>query len=81
VAELFPTKTRLALLQAVAEGDVLVDAYGQALDPSGFRLTSRWIEARHAGWVLRPNHPRDEDRWIPGQLTDAGRAVLDGRKA
>jgi hypothetical protein len=77
--DLFATKTRLALLRAVADGEVVVDFYGQAAYADDFRsVTARWQEFTRAGWATRPDG--DEPRWMPGQLTELGRAVLDGRQ-
>jgi DNA-binding transcriptional regulator PaaX len=75
---LYPTKTRLALLQAVADNDVWKIADGDTIDlieggHSERRVTAAIAEMERAGWVAL----HDVGRW---ELTDAGRAVLDGRK-
>ncbi len=91
MAELFPTKTRLALLQAATEtrngrpvlyrcrdfttGNTV--AYLATAD--GDRLvTARVSEAITAGW-LREGRAEELSMYArrPVELTDAGRAVLD----
>lgn len=81
-AELYPTKTRLALLRAIQNSQVQVDTTAENFvvvlfpdAPTSWQdrqvVTARVIEVERAGWVeLRP--------WDGWQLTAAGRAVLDG---
>lgn len=81
---LYPTKTRLALLRAVANGYVidLPDFEGDAIstfDTSGAedgeparRVSARIDEFARAGWVC---YGPDG---VTLELTGAGRAVLDG---
>lgn len=82
-----PTKARLALLQAVADGLVYEsrwtpydsEIYTVGDDGSRWRkVTTRCAEAHRAGWIeLEPED--SAARWIRlWLLTDAGRAVLDG---
>lgn len=91
---LFPTKTRLALLQAVDDGDVR-QRYPMLPDPdyteldrgpgagvSGARyvkVTSRVEELARAGWV-RIGARESEHYKAPRrwELTDLGRSILDG---
>lgn len=74
---LHPTKTRLALLQAVADHDVWKIADGESVQlGAGFdsvRVTAAIAEQERAGWVTL----HDVGRW---ELTAAGRAVLDGAR-
>lgn len=87
---LFPTKTRLALLQAVADGAVEHCMHWLGTKPSESRwdridATPRWKvvtaaakELGHAGWI-RLGRPDGKGiystvRW---ELTDTGRAVLE----
>lgn len=91
---LFPTKTRLALLQAIADGSV-TEIYG--VFPSADRseldhgpgenrryrnVTSRVEELRRAGWVTLGDKVHDHYKaprlWV---LTPAGREVLDAAGA
>ena len=88
---LHPTKTRLALLQAVADGDVR-QCYPRPPDPiysemdRGYGTGRRYVkvtvkidELERAGWVGLGE--REFDRYgapRPWLLTPAGRAVLDG---
>lgn len=72
---LYPTKTRLALLEAVRAGEVR--RYGDSQDyhhTTGRKLTAAIAELARAGWV-------EIGEWsagnIPWRLTTAGRAVLD----
>jgi hypothetical protein len=87
MAELMATKTRLALLAAVADGQVYkgtwysVEDYWDDNGSYDRRVTARVAELHRAGWVAM-DHSRDPDRphrrlW---RLTDAGRAVLAANK-
>lgn len=83
-----PTKTRLALLQAVADGRVYAGhgAAGSWWDAPPGSHTPRYVDARcleahRAGWIAL-----DPVAWGGGSsrrywhLTDFGRAVLDGAR-
>lgn len=88
MSDLFPTKTRLALLQAVADEAVYQSrrfpyesdecVLGSIAGTHRWmRVTSRCKEAHQAGWIeLEPEDMagRWSRRWL---LTDAGRAVLE----
>jgi hypothetical protein len=78
---LYPTKTRLALLRAVDQADVIEgitdDTDGDTwllLPPPDEprRVTARVLEAQQAGWATLH---ADGVTW---RLTDAGRTVLAG---
>jgi len=88
VAELFPTKTRLGLLWAVDDGEVSLGRWSTSVPtwyPGGYgrrkTVTARIAELCAAGWVVLGDEPHDEYGWRYYVLTEAGRAVLDGRKA
>lgn len=73
--ELFPTKTRLALLRDVADGKVrsvgaLIWLHLDDGSRAGVSVAVR--EMKSAGWVKCPG---GQDTWEP---TDKGRAVLEG---
>lgn len=76
MSDLYPTKTRRALLLAVDAGDVVdgPDEYGTIhtwlIDPpyAPRKVNNRVGDALYAGWVRQ-----DGVTWV---LTDAGRAVL-----
>lgn len=75
---LYPTKTRLALLEAIGEGEVWQSAFHFPYDSwwQRAKVTARCDELLRAGWVtLLPLDPGVRQRWFA--LTDAGRAVLD----
>jgi hypothetical protein len=87
---LYPTKTRLDLLQAVADGAVFRLTHlgrwceyeldrGPGVRPRYGRVDSKVRDAFREGWVrlgdVDPNHRYRDARLI--DLTDAGRAVLD----
>lgn len=80
--DLYPTKTRLALLREVADGRIMLGAGGIAYGGpcysvvTGRTVTARIAEMFHAGWV-EPAEGTEGGYW---SLTDAGRAVLDGAK-
>jgi hypothetical protein len=78
-----PTKTRLRVLRAVADGDVW-QRYTRSAPPVddwlGRRVTARCTEMEHAGWIrlLPPcetgaHYFRGSRRWM---FTPAGWAVL-----
>lgn len=77
---LFPTRTRLRLLRAIADGDVWRGVDGRDGDDFGGNVTSRTAELSAHGWVVLGDVYDDRGRrqW---RLTDAGRAVLDGAVA
>lgn len=84
MAELYPTKARLALLQAIDDGAVrhhIPFRYGHFYDEWGHRkVTARVNELYHAGWVRLADREPDvrwSRRW---ELTDAGRAVLEAHR-
>jgi hypothetical protein len=78
MAELYPTKTRLALLRAVLAENVVdgPDEHGQIhaweIDPpyAPRKVNSRINELKAAGWVAEHRNTY--------RLTPAGRRVLDG---
>lgn len=91
-AELFPTKTRLALLRQVANSQVMTDISPEADDqdvillfpdaPTSWqdrvKVTARIREMEQAGWVTTVDNVGMS--WYP---TEAGFAVLaraDGRR-
>jgi len=80
MSELYPTKTRLALLRAVEAGDVWAGTRDDStqidmfwVDPQpphdSVKVTARIDEFHRAGWLS------DED--LKPSLSDAGRAVLE----
>jgi hypothetical protein len=83
VSDLYPTKTRLALLRDVADGEVWQHSNGESVvslsgdtgGPSVARCTAAIEEQRDAGWVHLVELKHGAKQW---QRTDAGRAVLDG---
>jgi len=85
MAELYPTKTRLALLQAVADGQVYQGTWYQDEDfwADGVRdrnVTARMADLRRAGWVeLGGRDPGKQWRRL-WRLTAAGAAVLAASK-
>ena len=67
MSDLYPTPTRLALLDEVCLG--IIERYGDHwLDRCGYRVDARVGEAIDAGWVWA-----DVDSVV---LTEAGEAVL-----
>lgn len=91
---LYPTKTRLALLQDVADG-VVSEHYpfhrhsppytdvdrGLGASPRWVKVTARIEEMRRAGWVETPASNGFSMRLSSRwQLTDAGRAVLEANR-
>lgn len=88
MTSLHPTPTRLALLQAVDDGEVW-EHYPMLPDPSystwkpsdsrlSSRVTARIEELRRAGWVSLLRRSEGAHWKAPRQwdLTDAGRSVL-----
>ncbi len=78
--DLYPTKTRLALLRHVAAGIVYKHTHdGSSTTNAGFtRVTARIAEAEQAGWVeLEEADHLDTYPLRVWRLTDAGRAILD----
>jgi hypothetical protein len=89
VSDLYPTKTRLALLHQVANSQVLTDISPEADDqdvillfpdaPTSWqdraKVTARIREMEHAGWVTTVDNIGMS--WYP---TDAGLAVLAATK-
>ena len=77
MSDLYPTKTRLALLRSIADGRVTADwdSRGDTAwtdERSGRVVTSRVREMSRAGWVVIASIVDDLS------LTDAGREVLRG---
>ncbi len=82
-AELQPTKARVALLAAIAAGDVYADV-GVGGGYSGhdyiiedgrhYRVTNRVNQVLRAGWVQWRNDESGNGRYL---LTPTGKAVLD----
>lgn len=86
----FPTKTRLALLQAVADGVVVRrfplgpgPAYDELYRPREElkTVTARCRELAAAGWI-QPGEPTDTSYGSPRPwvLTDVGREVLEANR-
>lgn len=85
MADLYPTKTRLALLRAIHTGEVtgypyydsdLVDYYMGA-GPHASMVTARTRELIGAGWVAEPELGGERRRDFTVELTEAGRRVLE----
>lgn len=84
---LYPTKTRMALLRAIADsnGRVYYEA-GAVWDKAlGAKVTARVAEMVNAGWIraLAPDEPRAVgELHVPGRtyyrLTDDGKRILGG---
>ncbi|GLH94920.1 hypothetical protein [Phytohabitans aurantiacus] len=84
MAELYPTKTRRALLDAIANAQVLTDITAPALDvillfpnaPTEWQtrqtVTARVRELEAAGWV------EEDDAGVEWRTTDAGEAARTG---
>lgn len=84
MADLYPTKTRLALLRNVQLGLV----FRNGTDPESYltsgsgsganrrTVTDRIAELCRAGWA-EPGPQNQHDRLRPYQITDLGEAVLD----
>lgn len=74
MSDLYPTKTRLALLRDVADGRVK-RRFGVDIDTWTDRtVTFRMEELERAGWVELGEFVGRSQQW---QITPAGRAVLD----
>lgn len=90
MSDLFPTKTRKALLRAVAEGNgrIYFEA-GDVFDKDTYlRVTERMREMVSAGWVraLAPDEPRGRgETSAPGvtfyRLTAEGKKLIEEKKA
>lgn len=83
MTNLFPTKTRLALLADVADGKVADDADGAPHLDCGDDGHARVAEAvwlmYRAGWLMYRAGWLWQRDWSPvWALTDKGRAVLEG---
>lgn len=90
MADLYPTKTRLALLQAVADGAVTHNLHWLGRKPARslwdrVDTSPRWKvvtaaakEMALAGWIChgKPSGPSIYHS-VPWELTDTGRAVLE----
>jgi hypothetical protein len=84
MAELYPTKNRRALLDAIANGQVLTDITAPVLDvivlfpnaPTEWQtrqtVTARVRELERAGWV------EEDDAGVEWRTTDAGEAARTG---
>lgn len=79
---LYPTKTRLALLQAVADGEVWQNLNGESIETASHvvgvsdpicRVTAAIAEQQKAGWVHLVELKYGAKQW---QITDAGREQL-----
>jgi hypothetical protein len=75
---LYPTRTRLALLQAISDHEV----WRLTLGPTeywwlGSRVTARCLQFMRVGWVKFEN-PELDDPQLYLALTDLGRSILDG---
>lgn len=82
--DLYPTKTRRALLDAIAEPGRIYDEAGHTWDhDNGCRVTWRVEEAVRAGW-LRPrtdDDPPHPEEFLPRgyyRLTEAGEEARRG---
>jgi hypothetical protein len=87
MADFYPTKTRLALLQAVADGEVSIDRWSASVPtwdrgpgtPIRYRIVKDRMRAfTLAGWTQLGE--RDEYGRRYYELTDAGRKVLTETK-
>lgn len=77
MSDLHPTPTRLALLRAVAAGEVHEDTFRAPYKSHHGRdnVTARIDDLYRAGWI---SFGEPAARWRRAwQLTDAGRAVLE----
>lgn len=76
VANLYPTKTRLTLLQLIADKLVQRDKYAHQIRyahvESDLNLTARTAEVIRAGWV------EDVDKTL--RITEAGQSILSKGK-
>lgn len=76
MADLYPTKTRLAVLREIAAGRATrtpVASYA-----AGRAVTAIAADFERVGWIARPPRAdRVSDFHWTWQVTDAGRAVLD----
>ena len=72
---LYPTKTRLALLQAVADGQVTAEKsppYDSYMDRGG-KVTARCEQLYRAGWIVLGQYRTFTRLW---ELTAQGRQIL-----
>jgi hypothetical protein len=85
--ELFPTKTRLALLEGIDRGEVtgfpsygggFVEYHWKLPEGGGRNVTAKTIEQINAGWARKgkPDDPSTYSTFKP-ELTDLGRKVLE----
>lgn len=78
MADLFPTKTRLDLLEAVRDGLVLTHPMDEEIYPlqdpdPPHCVTERMRQMYRAKWV----EPQEESGSLAWELTDAGRETLE----
>jgi hypothetical protein len=89
MSDLYPTKTRLALLRDVAGEHITRNYFADGerdTDGDGDKVTARIAEAEKAGWVHLDDKVWTTINVFDGgwwtlrywRLTDAGRALLDG---
>jgi hypothetical protein len=86
-ADLFPTKTRLALLEGIDRGEVtgfpsygggFVEYHWKHPEGGGQNVTARTIEQLGAGWLKKgPRSGPSIYSTFKPELTDAGRKVLE----
>lgn len=88
MTDLYPTKTRRALLQDIADGLVVFDENGVAwrderlaafYDPftaTRTRVAARFQEVVAAGWATSGGRRQGSDEERRAVLTEAGRTVL-----
>lgn len=77
MSDLYPTKTRMALLEHIGDGSVRKDPYNTQIvyemrEPPRHNLTARTAEVIRAGWARVENYDV--------VLTEAGKAVLKGQQ-
>lgn len=87
MGDLFPTKTRLALLDGIAAGEVTGYPYAGSdhvdyFYRDGSKLTAKVNEVMREGWVRKGKPFRDSPTSdFPVELTDLGRKVREeGRR-
>lgn len=79
MSDLYPTKTRIALLRDVDDGTVVYSANSGVLNTATLpptQVLDAVIELRQAGWIA-VDFSRGTLGSYPYVLTDTGRAVLD----
>lgn len=89
MADLYPTKSRLALLRGIGRGEVAayphyegsaVDYYWDG-DGGGRKVTGRVDEVLRAGWVEKGRAFGNDRQYAWSmRLTEAGRKVLDDQE-